>query len=82
MPVRRRKQKRNAGIEAWRTFLECGHDFFGDLATIGIDEPVPADAALAAWQMYRDQLRNEWAVTRHPSLGPAWAERTFEDAST
>lgn len=80
MPVRRRKQRRRAGLQAWRIYLECGFDWFGDLDDIGMTEPVPREAALAAWLQYRDQLRDEWAVTRHPSLGPAWAETEFEDA--
>lgn len=82
MPVRRRRQKRHAGLEAWRVFLETGSDFFQDLEAVGVKVPVPRDAARAAWRQYREKLLAIWDVDRYPPIRPTWAEREFEDAST
>ncbi|NHT75089.1 hypothetical protein G8E10_04870 [Rhizobiaceae bacterium CRRU44] len=84
MPVKRRKSKRmaTASLETWELYLECGTDYFDDLADAGIapkGERPSDDIARAAWLAYADELLDRWRSSRHVEQGVPWALERFGD---
>lgn len=84
MPPRRVKAKRkvSASLETWALYLECGTDYFDDLADAGIapkGERPSDDIARAAWLAYADELLERWRTSRHCDQGQAWALERFGD---
>lgn len=93
MPVKRRHSKRRtdpfANIETWRSVLECGYDFFDDLAELGIRDPAtvwPPDAraeaaetfltaATAAWGRHGAIIMETWKPNSVRQL--PWAHEQF-----
>lgn len=80
MPVRKRTDKRAAGIDAWREYLRHGFDILNTIYAAGLPVPPPREMALAAWLRHRDQLRIEWAADERDRRFPVWAEAEFENA--
>lgn len=81
MPVRRRKSKARASdVKAWAEYLSCGHDFFGELAGVGLTEATARPLAEQVWHAtgeaviaYLDEMHRGFA----PPERPYWAERVF-----
>lgn len=84
MPVRRRKSKaRPDEVRAWATFMLSGHDFFDDLADIGLVEAEAEPLAEQTWRRigvevlaYLDQLHAGFRSYERP----IWAEERFGGA--
>src|SRR4051812_18961260 len=67
MSVKRRFAKRRldpvADFGAWRSILECGHDFFDDLTPFGLVEPAcvwPPEARPEATRLFMDAAKKAW----------------------
>lgn len=70
--TRRTRQRRPDELKAWRTFFECGFDYFGDLAAIGIHKERDAQkAAPEAWERLSSEFLRTWQPTAARSL--PWA---------
>ncbi|RVG18550.1 hypothetical protein CN231_10315 [Sinorhizobium meliloti] len=80
MPVRRRENKRRLahGLEQWTFVFSTGHDYFGQLAEVGVEtdqygRPSMTEAE-AAWKRFGEAFME---LPRHPDLPAPWALETF-----
>jgi hypothetical protein len=80
VPVKRRAEKRrlvkSAQLAAWDGVFDCGYDFFGDLALLGLEtnhSRPPEEVIRAAWAM----LGRDFLAARAPGAQPCWAEAMF-----
>ncbi|QJS31968.1 hypothetical protein ELH49_26245 (plasmid) [Rhizobium ruizarguesonis] len=80
MPVRRRAGKRRStdGLDQWFFVFSSGHDFFDELADLGIETdayhcPSMEDAE-SAWRRLGDAFLE---IPRHPEQGEPWALKEF-----
>ncbi len=81
MPVRnRRTMARASDVAAWAEFLAWGHDYFGELAAVGLTSETARPLAESVWREIGDQVI---AYIEHSHRGfspperPFWAERQF-----
>jgi len=81
MPVRRRKSKARAGeAKAWAGFMMSGHDFFDDLAAVGLTEKTARPLAAETWRRIGDEViahLDALHVGFAPYSRPIWAEEQF-----
>lgn len=81
MPIKRRRSKARAGeAKAWAMYMQSGHDFFDDLADLGLDEKTAAPVAEEAWhRIGRDVIDHIERIHHgyHPPERPFWAEERF-----
>ncbi|MGO7354654.1 hypothetical protein ACC703_05795 [Rhizobium ruizarguesonis] len=80
MPVRRKGGKRRStdGLDQWFFVFSSGHDFFDELAELGIETdayhcPSLGDSE-AAWRRLGDAFLE---IPRHPEQGEPWALKEF-----
>ncbi|PBB84575.1 MULTISPECIES: hypothetical protein [unclassified Mesorhizobium] len=81
MPVKRRKSKaRPFEAKAWAMFMHSGHDFFDDLADIGLTEETAKPLAEATWHRIGHEVLaslDELHDGYPPYERPIWAEEQF-----
>ena len=92
MPTKRRKDKRRGTVapDAWDMLFTCGHDYLGDLAPLGLPDPLhlppESDARAVAQAAWDEAARDAW--TRHgaaflrqwepvPGRAVPWAAEAF-----
>lgn len=81
MPVRNRKSRaRVSDVAAWAEFLMWGHDFFDELAAVGLSSETARPLAKAVWHQIGDQVIahiEDMHRGFRPPERPFWAEREF-----